>query len=77
MFIYSGFFCLLSQMELVWNKCLCQEEQKLYLNMQKVLKYQTTGKGETKKKIKLGKLINYFPNYPQKCLNIYSNSTFL
>lgn len=34
--------------------------------MQKVSKHQTTEKEETNT-IKLGKLINYFAKYPQKC----------
>lgn len=65
MFIYLGFFSF-AQQNGVCGTSVCAKKQKiLHLDMQKLLKYQTTEKGETNT-IKLGKLINYFAKYPQK-----------
>lgn len=73
MFTRLYFFHALSQMEWMWDKYLCQEERVVYFNIQKVSKYQRTGRGETNK-IKLGKPLNYLANYPQKCWKSHSNS---
>lgn len=70
-YIFVVFFHLLSQMDCVGQVSVPRKKKKLYLSTQKVLKYQTTEKGETNK-VTLDKLIIYFSIYPQKCHNIHS-----
>lgn len=58
MFIYLGFFSFAQPNGVCGTSVYAKKKTILYLNTQKVLKYQTTEKEESNK-IELGKLINY------------------